>query len=337
MKTRYVEFYAKGEKIVGTVYLPDNYTEGTKLPCIIPCSGYTGINAAYPALFARLFTQHGYAALGFDYRGWAPSEGKVGWTTGEDWYFDIYAAYVFAAQQPEIDAANIGLFGWGFSAHVVLKLAADYPEIKAVGCGNGVYNGDRRLRTMLTMDDYNAMREVARQDRIKRTLTGKGTMVNAYTQSSSNCAVAYGEGKFMDISLEAMAAIPVTKVEDDTEVKAEKGKNFTDCGDASAAIAKDYAGKEFPPRHCFETWDAFQRIDSTYDVKKIYPRPIFLVHAVEDPFYPVTEAQYLAKDIGPTCTTCYVTGGHNTWMFDDDPEFIRFGKEIVAFYDKALK
>lgn len=214
MKERPVEFYAKGEKIVGSLYLPDDYKEGDKLPCIIPCSGFTGVKAAYPALLSRLFTKHGYASLAFDYRGWSPSEGKVGWTTGEDWYFDIVAGYVFATQQPEVDAENIGLFGWGFAAPVVLKVAADYPEIRAVGCGNGVYNGDRRLRTMLTMSDYKALQEVARQDRIKRTLTGKGTMVNAYTQSSSNCAIAYEKSEFMEISLEAMESVPVKMVED---------------------------------------------------------------------------------------------------------------------------
>ena len=232
MHIKPVEFYAKGEKIVGTLYLPEEYAGG-KLPCLIPCSGFTGINAAYPALFARLFTQHGYAALGFDFRGWAPSEGKPGWTTAEDEYFDVLAAYVFAQQQPEVDPENIGLFGWGFAAPAVLKLAADYPEIKAVGCGNGVYNGDRRLRTLLTAKDYDAMREAARQDRIKRTLTGQGTMVNAYTQSSSNCVVAYEEGRFLNISLSAFAQEPVKTVEAGTGDTGERGKNFTSCGEPS--------------------------------------------------------------------------------------------------------
>jgi len=337
MKSRPVEFYAKGEKIVGKLYLPDDYQEGTKLPCVIPCSGFTGVEAAYPALFSRLLTKYGYACLSFDYRGWAPSEGLVGWTTQEDWYFDIYAGYVFASQQPEVDAENIGLFGWGFSAPIVLKLAADYSEIKAVGCGNGVYNGDRRLRTLLTQDDYKAMKQIALEDRIKRTLYGKGTMVNAYTQSSSFCAMAYEKGEFAEISLEALEAVPVQTVEVANERTGEEGKNFMVCGDTPAHIKKYYAGKEFPPRHCFETWDSFQRIDASSYVHKIAPRPVFILHAEEDPYYPAYEAQCIAKEIGSTCTTCYVHGGHNSWMFDDEPEFIRCGKEMVAFYDKALK
>ena len=70
MKTRPVEFYSRGTKIVGNVNLPDDYKEGTKLPCIVPCSGYTGIGAAYPMLLSRLFTRYGYACVTFDYRGW---------------------------------------------------------------------------------------------------------------------------------------------------------------------------------------------------------------------------------------------------------------------------
>lgn len=96
MKTRDVMFYSRGTKIVGAVNLPDDYQEGTKIPCIIPCSGYTGIGAAYPTLLSRLFTWFGYACVTFDYRGWLPSEGSIGNTIAEDEYFDIEAAYIFA-------------------------------------------------------------------------------------------------------------------------------------------------------------------------------------------------------------------------------------------------
>lgn len=332
MKSRDVEFYSRGQKIIGTLYLPDDYTEGTKLPCIIPCSGFTGIKAAYPALFARLFTRHGYAALGFDYRGWAPSEGEPGQTTAEDEYFDIVAAYVFAQQQSEVDPQNIGLFGWGFAAPIVLKVAADHPEIKAVGCGNGIYNGDRRLRNLLTYADYKALKELAYQDRVQRVLTGKGARVFAYYVSGSQLLIdGYHKGRFLPVTLETMQQTPPRKEGE------KRPRNFMDTIGASEAIEKHYGKENFPPMHSLETLDSFMRIDASWDVKKVYPRPIFIVHAVDDEVYPVSEAEFMAKEIGPTCTTCYVTGGHNGWMFDDHPEWIRFSQEIVKFYDDALK
>ena len=190
MKERSIHFYSDGIKLVGSLWLPDDYQEGTKLPCIIPCSGIQGLKAIYPELYARFLTQHGYAILGFDYRGWAPSEGPVGNTTMEGEYQDILAAYVFATQQPEIDADNIGLFGWGFAAPIVITLAVDYPEIKAVACGNGFYNGKRMLRTSPLYSSYLAVREEAKADRIKRVLTGQGDYARRLFPAARHCSIA---------------------------------------------------------------------------------------------------------------------------------------------------
>ena len=40
MKTREVVFYSEGDKMAGTVYLPDDYKDGEKRPCIIANSGW---------------------------------------------------------------------------------------------------------------------------------------------------------------------------------------------------------------------------------------------------------------------------------------------------------
>jgi len=335
MKARPVEFYSRGTKIVGNVNLPDDYKEGTKLPCIVPCSGYTGIGAAYPMLLSRLFTRYGYACVTFDYRGWAPSEGEPGHTTAEDEYDDILAAYIFAQQQPEVQAENVGLFGWGFAAPVVLKITAEWPEIKAVGCGNGIYNGDRSLRTLLNWEDYVAFKKIAREDLVQRVLTGKGAMLPPYQTMGNARGYSYRTGTIAPLTLDWM--VQNEEVAYNKESHTNTG-NFMDVHGVAEAIERDYGGRShFPPKHTLESTDSYLRIDASSDVKKIAPRPVFIVHAVEDGTYPVTEAQAIAKEIGASCTTCYVGGDHNEFMFDDHPEFARFSKEIVAFYDKALK
>lgn len=314
MKTRPVEFYSFGEKLVGTMYLPDDYKEGAKLPCIIPCSGLTGINAAYPALLARLLTRHGYVCLGFDYRGWAPSEGEVGRTTAEGEYDDILAAYIFAQQQPEVQPENVGLFGWGFAAATALKVAANWPEIKAVGCGNGIYNGERCLRTLLTYYDYEAFLKIAREDMVRRVLTGKGAMVSPYQLHGSAQSQLYRNLRCEPLTLEAM--------ENNDIIPKENQHDFRQVDGVPEAVERDYGGfQNFPPKQGFENFDSFMRIDASADVKKISPRPIFIVHALEDDTYPVIEAQSVAAEIGTTCTVCYVHGDHNSFMFDDHPEF----------------
>ena len=65
MKTREVVFYSEGDKMAGTVYLPDDYKDGEKRPCIIANSGWTGLNMVYPALFSRAMTAKGYVCMGF--------------------------------------------------------------------------------------------------------------------------------------------------------------------------------------------------------------------------------------------------------------------------------
>lgn len=339
MKSRPIQFYSRGTKIVGELNLPDDYHEGTQLPCVIPCSGYTGIAAAYPALLSRLFTKNGYATVIFDYRGWAPSDGERGHTTAEDEYFDIEAAYIFAQQQPEIQAENVALFGWGFSAPVVLKLAANYPEIKAVGCGNGVYNGERSARTLLSWEDYQALKKIAREDLIQRVLTGKGTMTPAYEQVGHARAYQYLSGNLEPLTLAGMTKneFPQYNANADGDEDSMAG-SFMDVDGADEAILKNWGGKHnFPPMHSFEYTDSELRVDVSGDICKISPRPIFIVHAEGDRTYPVSEAYAVINEIGTNCTSCIVGGDHNDFMFDNHPEFKHFSRAIIAFYDKVMK
>lgn len=62
MKTREVVFYSEGAKMVGDIYLPDDYKEGEKRPAVLCNSGWTGVNKCYPALFARALTARGLYA-----------------------------------------------------------------------------------------------------------------------------------------------------------------------------------------------------------------------------------------------------------------------------------
>ena len=48
MKTRDIVFYSEGSKMIGTIYLPDDYKDGEKRPGIIANSGWTGMNKVYP-------------------------------------------------------------------------------------------------------------------------------------------------------------------------------------------------------------------------------------------------------------------------------------------------
>lgn len=115
MKTREVVFYSEGAKMVGDIYLPDDYKEGEKRPAVLCNSGWTGVNKCYPALFARALTARGFVCMGFDYRGFKPSENVhpclPKYTTLETEVEDVANAFTFMQIQPEVDPERCGLLG----------------------------------------------------------------------------------------------------------------------------------------------------------------------------------------------------------------------------------
>lgn len=315
MKTRPVEFYSRGSKLVGKVFLPDDYQEGTKLPCIIPLSGITGIMAVYPSLMARLFTKHGYACLGFDYRGWMHSEGDVEKTSFNSEYEDIEAAYIFAQQQPEFDADNIGLFCWGFSGPIGIRFAVDNWRIKCVAVGNSFANGYRAYTNTLSFDEVLDRQAAADEDKIRRVLTGKGELHDLYFFNQPKDDHNNGKSDYIDGTINNLAP------------------------GLAAEIAEVYGGVEnFPPLMPWTWWDDHMRIDAEEYVGKLAPRGLFILTGDKDVGYnAMYESQMLYKAAGAGAELFTVHGSHNDWMYDDHPEFIKAGKALVGFFDKYMK
>lgn len=180
MIERQIHFYSEGFKLDGTLYLPDDYKPGEKRPAIIPNSGYQGINEFYPKLFARNFTDAGYVCLGFDYRGFAKSEGEEGRVILDEQVEDIQNAITFLSLQDEVDPDRIGLIGWGMGASNVVRVTAKDKRVKAVAALNGFYNGERWLRSIHSYVEWNEILKVVEEDRKYRVLTGKSKLADAF-------------------------------------------------------------------------------------------------------------------------------------------------------------
>jgi len=315
MKTRDVVFYSRGSKLSGTVYLPDNYKEGEKLPCIIPNSGITGVMAVYPTLMARLFTKHGYACLGFDFRGWMKSEGDVHATNFSSEYEDIEAAYTFARLQPEIDPENIGLFCWGFSGPIGIRFAIDNWKIKCVAVGNSFANGYRAYTSTLSFDEVLKRQEGAEKDRIQRVLTGKGELHDLYFFNQPEDDHNAGKSDYIDGTINNLAP---------------------GLADEIAAI---YGGIEnFPPLMPWTWWEDHMRINAEEYVGQLAPRGLFILTGDKDVGYgAMYESEQLYKQAGAGAQLFTVHGSHNDWMYDDHPEFIKAGAALVKFYDSYMK
>ncbi|WP_339230610.1 alpha/beta fold hydrolase [Aeribacillus sp. FSL K6-2833] len=180
MKERKISFYSEGYKLDGTLYLPDDYQPGEKRPAIIPNSGYNGLNVFYPRLFARNLTESGYVCLGFDYRGFANSEGIKGRVILDEQVEDIKNAISFLQIQEEVDPERIGLIGWGMGASNVVRVAASDKRVKAVAALNGFFNGERWLKTVHSYVDWARILQTVEEDRIHRVTTGQSLLADAF-------------------------------------------------------------------------------------------------------------------------------------------------------------
>jgi alpha-beta hydrolase superfamily lysophospholipase len=178
-----IHFYSEGLRLEGSLYLPDDWPDdrpAERLPGVVVCSGYLGLNAIYPRLFAGPLTAAGHAVLGFDYRGNAESEGTPGRLLLEEQVQDIKNGISYLRQRPEVDTECIALVGWGMGAANVVKVAAEDERVRAVAALNGFYNGKAFLRERHNEAALGRLMTKLERDRTQRVTTGKGKFNDPY-------------------------------------------------------------------------------------------------------------------------------------------------------------
>lgn len=180
MLEKKVEFYSDGLKLQGSFYFPDHLDEGKKYPTIIVNSGYQGFNEFYPKLFSEKLTEKDYICFGFDYRGFADSEGEKGRVILDEQVRDIQHAISYVTTHENVNEDKIGLIGWGMGACNVVHVAAKDKRVKAVAGLNGFYNGKRWLQSIHTYEEFTKIEETLKQDRKKRSISGKSELAPTF-------------------------------------------------------------------------------------------------------------------------------------------------------------
>lgn len=175
-----VSFYSDGVKLNGILYLPEGYDGSERLPAIIVNSGYTGLNAIYPRLFAQALTQAGYTVLGFDFRGCGESEGVRGRFILEEQVRDIQHALAFLKEQDTVDNDRIGIIGWGMAGGLVVDVASKEPEVKAVAALNGFFDGKAFYRYAFPGNAFAELERRIVKERAHRVVTGELTFTNPF-------------------------------------------------------------------------------------------------------------------------------------------------------------
>ncbi|PMC37851.1 alpha/beta hydrolase [Bacillus sp. UMB0899] len=180
MQEKKIEFYSDGLKLKGSFYYPEQFDEAKKYPALIINSGYQGFNEFYPKLFAENLTKKGYLCFGFDYRGFADSEGEKGRVLLEEQVRDIQHAISYISTNENVDTNNIGLIGWGMGACNVVHVAAKDKRVKAVAGLNGFYNGERWLKSIHTYVEFVEIEKTLEEDRQLRATTGKSQLAPTF-------------------------------------------------------------------------------------------------------------------------------------------------------------
>lgn len=173
-------FFSEGSRLKATLYYPDDLPGDGPHPAIIVNSGYQGFNEFYPKMFAKQLTQRGYVCLGFDYRGFADSEGEKGTVLIEQQVEDIRNAITFMQAQEDVDDSRLGLVGWGMGAANVVLAGGKSGNVAGVAALNGFYNGERWLQSIHTYDEWTRIVDEVRQDRMQRVLEGESRLADTF-------------------------------------------------------------------------------------------------------------------------------------------------------------
>jgi alpha/beta superfamily hydrolase len=136
---RVVDFQNRGQKIIGTLALPDGGAQ--PYPVVLLFHGFTVSRDALPVtgtednLFsrtARTLAEHGFASLRIDFRGSGESEGQWEDTTFSGQIADALAAIDYLATLPEIDLQRLAVLGFSQGGLVAAETAARDPRVKSV-------------------------------------------------------------------------------------------------------------------------------------------------------------------------------------------------------------
>jgi len=266
-------------------------------PVLIPCSGYQGQKIIHPERFARALTARGYAVLAFDYRGFGLSEGERGRLVPQEWSDDVRAAVDRVSAHPQLDAERVGLIGWGLGGGVAVHEAGEDVRVKAVACCNGIADGYESTRKMHDAASFESLLSRVAADRGHRAEHGRSEITSPWD---------------------------IVRLDLD-------GQTDTYVGDEL------YKAHGFGTGVSLESADYLLRFRPWEQVAKISPRPVLIVHGVDNQLHKVDEAQRLFDTaLEPKQLELLEGRGHTEWMLDEDPTFQHVTDVLDTFFSSAF-
>lgn len=133
-----VSFPVDGQKVVGTLEIPDAQTGPS--PVVLLLHGFTGTRDELPVKdtddgvfkrVARQLSDAGYASLRIDFRGSGDSEGAWEDTTFSGQIADAIAAIDWLKDNADVDGTKVSVLGWSQGGLVATHAVASRPEVKS--------------------------------------------------------------------------------------------------------------------------------------------------------------------------------------------------------------
>lgn len=164
---RDVEIDAEGVTLRGWLYQPEQRHD--RWPVVVMAHGFSAVKEMYLDRFAELFAEAGLAAVVFDNRNFGASDGEPRqeidpWAQVRDYRHVI----TWAANQPEIDSARIGVWGSSYSGGHVIVVGAIDRRVKCVVAQVPLVSGHDNARALVRADFLAGLRAAFDDDRQKR-------------------------------------------------------------------------------------------------------------------------------------------------------------------------
>lgn len=285
-----ITFYSDGTRLSGLLHLPADYNPDQKRPAMVICHGRFAIKEWVPSRWIPHFVEAGYVCLSFDYRNLGESDGTPGTIIPQNEVTDVLSAITFLQQQPEVNPDAIGALGWGLGGGVAVSAAARDTRIKAVVCASGVANGREYGKVGLSNEQWDSIQHSISQDKITRVINGRSKK------------------------------IPRALVLGAPDVKTETVNQQQSWYDSLAAIvgaerASDSVKLGIPNEITLESMEALYNFFPDAEVHAITPRPLLVIHSVEDHEFPFAHIVKLYDQAHQPKQLIEVHGaGHLDWI-----------------------
>lgn len=151
-----VTFQSEGVPIVGALFLPANYTPGTRLPVILIDGPWTQVKEQVGYRYGRALAEQGFATLAIDHRYWGESGGQPrSFESPRAKVQDLRNAVSFLQTVPAVDGNKIGGLGVCFGASYMMIAAAEDPRLKSVATTAAWLHDLPSIRQRFGAESYN--------------------------------------------------------------------------------------------------------------------------------------------------------------------------------------